>query len=242
MPSPMLTRGSRRALVVAALASVPSLAPAAELYSYQALPSGSARPEALEIISMETERVGGRIVHTTRTTRRDEVEVTRIVMDTTGVLISAEREKTPGDGGVGSTARMLREGETIRVESSTRRRERARTKIVRDPDRFAVDASLLYLMRSFPFDGDTEWEIAMADFSQNFVTVSLKDEGTEIVSVPAGDFECHRMVVRVKLWFLRPRITFWIRTDPPHFLVKHEGKRGPFSRTYTTMLVGIGGR
>ncbi len=101
----------------------------------------------------------------------------------------------------------------------------------------AADVSLLHLMRSFPFGTDAAWEVLMADFSGNFVTVSIRNAGTDSVSVPAGVFLCHRMDVAVRILIFRPTITFWLAADPPHFLVKHRGKRGPFTRTYTTELV-----
>ena len=36
---------------------------------------------------------------------------------------------------------------------------------------------------------------------------------------------------------LRPRIVYWLTKDAPHFLVRNEGKRGPFTDTYITTLI-----
>jgi hypothetical protein len=106
------------------------------------------------------------------------------------------------------------------------------------PDRpLAVDASLIYLLRSFPFDTDKEWDIYMIDFSQRSITVTARQKGIETVKVPAGEFECYRIEVRVNLFIFHPRITYWLLKDDPHYLVKHRGMIGPFTRTYVTELL-----
>jgi hypothetical protein len=97
--------------------------------------------------------------------------------------------------------------------------------------------SLLYLLRSFPFNRSGQWRVFMADFSGQFITVSIRDQGMERVIVPAGTFDCYRVEVTVSFLFLKAKITYWLTTSPPHFLVKHEGRRGPFTKTYTTALV-----
>ena len=106
----------------------------------------------------------------------------------------------------------------------------------------AVDASLLLLLRRFPFEesADVEQKVFMIDFSQRKVSVVVRRKAIESVSVPAGVFECYRMEVEVRMPIIKPKITFWITTDPPHFMVRHEGRRGPFTRVYETVLMSVG--
>jgi hypothetical protein len=92
-------------------------------------------------------------------------------------------------------------------------------------------------VRSFPFDKPREWRVFMVDFSNNKVTVTVRQTGVEKVTVPAGEFECNRIEVVVELFIIRPKITYWISRESPHFLVKHQGKKGPFTPTYVTDLV-----
>jgi len=48
------------------------------------------------------------------------------------------------------------------------------------------------------------------------------------------------MEVVVNIPLLLPKITYWITAAKPHFLVKHEGKRGPFTSAYITSLISYG--
>jgi hypothetical protein len=103
----------------------------------------------------------------------------------------------------------------------------------------AVDASLLYLLRSFPFDTEAQWRIFMVDFSGHSVRITARHTRTEMVIVPAGDFDCYRIEVTVNLPIFQPKILIWLIKSEPHFLVKHSGKRGPFTPTYETTLKTI---
>ena len=76
----------------------------------------------------------------------------------------------------------------------------------------------------------------MVDFSGQSVTVSIRSQGTELVTVPAGSFECYRLEVGIGIAFLKATITYWLTKNPPHFLVKHSGKKGPFTKSFTTVL------
>ena len=102
---------------------------------------------------------------------------------------------------------------------------------------FAADISLLYLFRNFPFGRGVQWDVLMMDFSRYSITVAAKESGEELVKVPAGEFECYRMEVTVNALLIHPKITYWLSKDPPHFLVKHIGKVGPFTRQFITELV-----
>ena len=158
-------------------------------------------------------------------------------LDPDGVFKSAVRVRRLGGTAAMGGSIVLSDGTLgVTIEGKIDEAERE----VPEGTPVAADVSLLHLMRSFPFGTDAVWSVFMADFSGSFVSVSITNAGTESVSVPAGVFLCHRMDVAVKILFFRPRITFWLSAEPPHFLVKHRGKRGPFTRTYATELVAIG--
>ena len=106
------------------------------------------------------------------------------------------------------------------------------------PDKeLAVDGSLLALLRFFSFNAGRARNFFMLDFSGYSITVTVHQEAIEKISVPAGEFECYRLVAVVNIPVLKPKITYWLGTQKPHFLVKHEGKRGPFTPSYSTVLV-----
>jgi hypothetical protein len=109
-----------------------------------------------------------------------------------------------------------------------------------DEKPLAMDASLLFLLRSFPFDQNKEWDIYMVDFSQKSISVTARQTGVETVRVIAGEFRCYKIEVTVNLIIFTPRITYWLSKEKPHFLVKHRGMIEPLSRTYITQLVSKG--
>jgi hypothetical protein len=94
--------------------------------------------------------------------------------------------------------------------------------------------------RTFPFATGKEGQVYMVDFSGTSIGVTVRQAGNEQVVVPAGAFDCYRMEVVVNIPLLRPKITYWITTSEPHFLVKSEGKRGPFTSAYVTSLLSYG--
>jgi hypothetical protein len=134
---------------------------------------------------------------------------------------------------------MWRENDTVVVERSWRGTQKRKEYILPEDKQLAVDSSLLVLLRSFPFNKNEEWKIFMIDFSQYSVKVTVRQSGTEPVTVPAGTFDCYRIEVIVNFFIFRPRITYWLSKERPHFLVKHSGKRGPFTPSYIASLVAI---
>jgi hypothetical protein len=123
----------------------------------------------------------------------------------------------------------------------TRDGENRRKRVELPKDKpLAVDASLLIWLRSFPLGQAAKRAAFMVDWSQRTVDVDVHDRGLETVTVPAGTFACNRIEVVVKVFVFRPKITFWISTEPPHFLVRHRGKRGPFTAVFQTELVSRG--
>jgi hypothetical protein len=101
----------------------------------------------------------------------------------------------------------------------------------------AVNGSLLVLLRSFPFNQGKEWKVFMVDFSGYAITVTIRQEGIEKIVVPAGEFECYRIEIVVNLPIFHPKVINWISTRKPNFLVKYQGKKGPFTPSYITSLL-----
>ncbi len=209
-----------------------------ESYRYEAVPTGRSRA-AREMIEIEFRHHADGVDCVSRTTREDGVEVRKIAIDSSGQALGATRGESIEGVRDSTTSWIWREGGTASVERVTRQGTTRKDRDLPEGQPFAVDASLLYLLRSFPFETGETWKVFMADFEQHFVTVNVSVDGTESVIVPAGAFECFRVAVTVEYFLFRPRIWYWITRDPPHFLVRHEGKRGPFTPSYVTSLLSF---
>jgi hypothetical protein len=220
-------------------AAVPSPADAAvEEYLYIAAPNNKAAEQ--EHISMYFSRNDNKLRCATRIETARTLETAMIEMKDDGTFISAVRRLGPIDGGKVGTNKIWRAGDKVLFGRDSTVPEGVVERDIPNATPLAVDASLLVLMRHFPFDTQTTQTVFMADFSGKTVSVLLHDAGLENISVPAGDFQCHRMEVIVDTFLIKPRITYWLSVAGPHFLVKHSGKRGPFTPAYTTSLVRIG--
>jgi len=76
----------------------------------------------------------------------------------------------------------------------------------------------------------------MVDFSGYAIQVTVRQAAIEKVVVPAGEFECYRIEVVVDIPIFHPKVTYWLSVRKPNFLVKHQGKKGPFTPSYVTSL------
>jgi hypothetical protein len=208
-----------------------------EKYTYEAHPVHGDKDSQKEIIEMEFAHSDGGMKHLSRVMRPDGEEIVRIEMKEDGTLISALRETSGSAGQRVSTARIWTDDRKVYAEMNSRGNVSMETYDVPQDRRLAVDASLLVLLRSFPYGENKEWRIFMVDFSQRSVSVLVRQSSVERVLVPAGGFECNRMEVIVDLFLFHPTITYWISKETPHFLVKHQGKRGPFTPSYVTSLL-----
>jgi hypothetical protein len=160
-----------------------------------------------------------------------------IKMTKEGHLISGERSLRRSPGGV-TEEKIWREGKEAFVEQTSGPDEKTIQLNIPEGRTLAVEGSLLVLLRFFPYDSDTRWNLFMIDFSGKSVNATVRQTGIERVIVPAGEFSCYRMEVLVHIFILNPRIVCWVTTEKPHFAVKSEGKRGVFTPKYITMLVG----
>jgi hypothetical protein len=207
-----------------------------EKYTYEAAPKGKERTKT-EIIEMEFIHSSEQTTCNQRILRPDGQEVIKIEMLPDGSFFSGTKYFMNELGKTIRTVRIVRENGMVSVERhSEEKKEKKNIKLPSDKV-LAIDASLLVLMRNFPFDQGSQWDVFMVDFSRQSVSVSVRQAGVEKVLVPSGEFECYRMEVTVKVFIFRPKIIFWITKTSPHFLVKHTGKRGPFTPEYITSLV-----
>ena len=67
---------------------------------------------------------------------------------------------------------------------------------------------------------------------------TARQAGIERITVPAGEFSCYRVEIRIHILILNPTTVCWVSTEKPHFVVRYEGKRSLFGPKYTTTLIG----
>lgn len=213
---------------------------ALELYRYTSFQGAKLDDRAKETIFMTYDSANGRVMIFSKTLGKDSLQTVVITLTPQGTVVSATLEsKTSPGGEIIQQSRIRKENRTVYVDVTHGQKKNIRRIGVPEGQEVAVDASLLYLMRQFPFDAGTGRRVFMVDFSGQFVTVSVSNKGTELVTVPAGEFPCYRMEALISLAFLKATITYWLTKSPPHFLVKHRGKKGPFTKTFTTVLDSI---
>jgi len=210
-----------------------------ERYRYEAVPIGSREASRRKSIEMSIDHTDSQMIFTMKSISGKEVESIRIELDADGNFVSGARNVTHPSGKSKFEGSMWRKQQNVYVKRRSGRGQKTREFDLPKNKPLAVDGSLLLLLRSFPFDQNREWKLFMVDFSQHSVSGTVRQAGVETIRVKAGEFECYRMEVIIHAFVFRPKITYWITKMEPHFLVKHQGKIGPFTRTYTTQLVSI---
>jgi hypothetical protein len=179
------------------------------------------------------------LAYSSRGVSADAVEVIRIQTDPRGRFISGRRSLTRRATGQVSQERIWRESHKVYFQRGPEKNEISKEFELAQDQMLAVDGSLLLMFRFFPFGEQKEWKVLMVDFSGYSATVTVRQTARENITVPAGDFECYRMEAIVNIPVLRPKVTYWISASHPHFMVKHRGKRGPFTPYYATSLISI---
>jgi hypothetical protein len=226
-------------LARASSSNLPPVAP--EAYRYTSAPGGRMEDPAKETIFLTYDNAPGRVRCSSRTLGHNFSQVVAITLTPEGGVDSATLERTLSPTGeLTQQSRIRKENGTVEVEVTTGQKSNIQNIRIPEGQELAVDVSLLYLMRRFPFETGGEWRVFMVDFSGQSVSVSLRSQGPELVTVPAGTFPCYRLEVGIGIAFLRATITYWLTKSPPHFLVKHHGKKGPFTKSYTTVLETMG--
>jgi hypothetical protein len=207
-----------------------------EKYTYTAFPlihGTRGDQETIEVVIMTS---FDRVLYTSYTVSEKGAERKIIQTNGDGNFISATKEVIDRSGDRKKEYVIWREGGKAYSTRGASQNETARTFDLPSDMELAVDASLLMKMRSISFDGGKPHKVYMVDFSQIAVSVTVSETGSETVYVPAGVFDCYRIEVSVDLPIVKPKITFWLTKDHPHFLVKHVGMAGPFTPFYETFL------
>ena len=200
---------------------------------YEAIPNG--RAEKKEKVTMVITETPSGLDLLSRGFSMEKVEEVSFHMDREGNFISGNRLVVVREDEQAHQESIWKNGSRVFYERDGKIRNHDLP-----PDKpLAVGESLLVRLRFFPFDGGKEWRLFMVDFSGTSVTVTIRQAARETVAVPAGVFECYRMETVVDIPILRPKITFWLAVKPPHVMVRHEGKRGPFSPSYRTSLISL---
>jgi hypothetical protein len=209
-----------------------------EKYRYEAIPTGhqTSQKDFIEVEFMETD---GGIGYHSKVISSDFLEEISIQMDKKAQFLSGIRRTRQSLDEPVQQERIWRDQQKVVVERGTDGAVKRKEHRLPPDKELAVDGSLLALLRFFPFDTEQEWNIFMIDFSGYSITVTVLQDGREKIIVPAGEFECYKLVVVVNIPLLKPKITYWVWSQKPNFLVKQQGKRGPFTPSYTTSLVSF---
>jgi hypothetical protein len=211
-----------------------------ERYFYHSIPMGANADQERESVEIELFGSGDDLEYMSNVISSESVETINLKMDQEGRFISGVRRVSNRQHQKVSHERIEKDKNRVYIERGSGRTRKLKEIDLPTDKILAVDGSLLILLRSFPFNTNRKWNVWMVDFSGHSVTVTVHQSKIESVVVPAGEFECYRMEVVVRLPILRPTLTYWLATGKPHFLVKNIGKRGPFTSTYTPP--GVEGR
>ncbi len=208
-----------------------------ERYRYEAVPVKGKDASQTKSIEMNIDYTDSQTIFVMKSISSKEVEYITIELDASGNFASGARSVTDISGKSKFEGSMWRKQETVYARRGLGREQKTREFELPKNKTLAVDGSLLLLLRSFPFDRNREWRLFFIDFSQQSVSGTVRQAGVEKIRVKAGEFECYRLEVIIHAFIFRPKITYWLTRKKPHFLVKHRGKIGPFTKTYLTQLV-----
>ena len=212
--------------------------PRAEKYYYEATSVKHQTPQK-NFVEMEFTLGEAGIEYHSRSISSGSSEEIFIQMDKEARFVSGIRRTRRSPDKAVHQDKIWRDRDKVVVERHSEGGRKRRDLRLPPDEGLAVDGSLLALLRLFPFDEGRKWNLFMVDFSGYSITVSVFQDGRERIAVPAGEFECYRMVTVVNIPVFKPKITFWISTQKPHFMVKHRGRSGPFTPFYTTSLMAI---
>ncbi len=218
-------------LSVAAPGTEAAAGPAKETYLYTSVPSGEGETESIEITITGTETGG---TYSSRIDKDEERQETRIETDALGRFSAGYSRVSKSSGNDVRNTRSWRNGNTIYLEGDSQSVKAIKAPRGAEP---ALDGSILLLLRSFIKSNKSDEDVFLISFSGKSVKAKIRNTGIETVSVPAGNFECHRIEIGIPVLFTRSKITAWLTKNAPHGLIKLQGKRGPLTASYTTILV-----
>lgn len=89
---------------------------------------------------------------------------------------------------------------------------------------------LAILLRGYNFEAPEPFHFYIFSSEAKLFKIQAQVIGTEIVRVPAGEFECYKMKLTLDLGVanlltkhILPKTYMWFSKDPPHYWVKFEG-------------------
>ncbi len=210
-----------------------------EVYHYKTFRSGDADTNVIEHVRMEFGLSSNKTVVTYQSRRADGLEIVRVATDGSGLLDYGEAVEYDGRGRQRMNARLWREDDTVYVRRMTGfRGVRERSRNVPEGAVPVGDAGLMAWLRFYPFASGYEQQLFIATFSQHFVRMTMRKTGDEVITVPAGTYDCYVLEGVVNLFVTEIVTIYWITREPPHYLVKYRGRRGVFlAPVYESVLV-----
>ena len=180
--------------------------PRAEKYSYEAVPVNLPTGPK-DLMEMEFTGTEEGIEYQSKVISRDSKEEISIQMDKKARFVTGTRSSFQSPDKPVGRERIWRDRNAVVVERITQGGVERKEHRLRPDRELAVDGSLLALLRFFPFDEEKRWNLFMVDFSGYSISVTVLQEGREKITVPAGEFECYRLVLVVNIPVLKPKIT-----------------------------------
>ena len=205
-----------------------------ETYRYVAVPENKENDKEEIELTLSFEEDSSAYASTIVSAKSDERITVKMTKE--GNLISGLRNLRRSPEGP-TEEKIWRDGKTAYVEQTSGTDKKTIQMDIPEGRTLAVEGSLLVLLRFFPYDSATQWDLFMIDFSGRSVKASARQAGIERITVPAGDFSCYRMEIRIHILILNPTTVCWVSTEKPHFVVRYEGKRSLFGPKYITTLI-----
>lgn len=211
-----------------------------EQYVYETVRAGDSASTRVERVSMQYMSTNGVLYMHYRAENERGCEEMGIRCDLDGSNVVASKQEYALSGKRLSDARIWVDDAKVHVEQymeDGRRKLRSRAT---EGKPVAAEASLMAMFRFFPFDEDRNMEVLIATFTQHFVTMSVRQAGTETLRMPFGEVECYKLEGIVDLYVTSIKTTYWLTKAAPHLLIRYEGKRGIFlAPTYVTSLSSV---
>jgi hypothetical protein len=205
-----------------------------ETYHYKTVAVGKENDKEEIELTLSFEEGSAEYASTIVSAKSDE-RIT-IKMNKEGDLISGTRNLRRSPSGP-VEEKIWRDGRAAYIEQTYGKDKKIIQLDIPEGRTLAVEGSLLVLLRFFPYDSATRWELFMIDFTGRSVNATVRQAGIERITVPGGEFSCYRMEVLIHAFILKQTIVCWVSTERPHFVVKNMGKRGILTPKYITTLI-----
>ena len=206
-----------------------------EKYKYEAVPIGKESDKEEIEMALSFEDDGIELTSTSVSEKAEERIQVKMTRD--GDLITGARSLTDNSGRV-TEEKIWRDKNKVYIERNSGKDKKTKTLDIPEGATLAVEGSLLVLLRFFPYDSATQWNLFMVDFSGKSAAATARQTGIERIAVPAGEFPCYRMEVLFHVFIVSPKVVCWATMDKPHVVIKSVGKRGIFTPVYITSLTG----